>query len=177
MLSVMTTPALLVVTAGITSLFPHATSCFNTHLKPLRSCVHFVYIRTERFDAKCSDDLLSLLSSPWWWRQHVPLKRRSTIILHGSTSQKTNLNLILAAARTWNLALIKWLVTVVTTCYVTPFRFLMKWLSTKHSLHCALPVAGTMPRIGGPGLHPYSYGNLQGGVHDHKCQNEPVILR
>jgi len=26
---------------------------------------------------------------PWWWRQYVPLKRRSTIILHGSTSQKT----------------------------------------------------------------------------------------
>jgi hypothetical protein len=23
---------------------------------------------------------------PWWWRQHVPLKRLSTIILHGSTS-------------------------------------------------------------------------------------------
>jgi hypothetical protein len=41
--------------------------------------------------------------SPWWWRQHVPLKRRSTIILHGSTSQKTNLNFILAAVRTWNL--------------------------------------------------------------------------
>jgi hypothetical protein len=32
--------------------------------------------------------------------QHVPLKRRSTIILHGSTSQKTNLNFILAAVRT-----------------------------------------------------------------------------
>jgi hypothetical protein len=31
-------------------------------------------------------------SSPWWWRKHEPLKRRSTIILHGSTSQKTNLN-------------------------------------------------------------------------------------
>jgi hypothetical protein len=29
---------------------------------------------------------------PWWWRQHVHLKRRSTIILHGSTSQKTILN-------------------------------------------------------------------------------------
>jgi hypothetical protein len=28
------------------------------------------------------------------WRQHVPLKRRSTIILHGSTSQKTILNCI-----------------------------------------------------------------------------------
>jgi hypothetical protein len=33
-------------------------------------------------------------SSPWWWRQYVPLKCRSTIILHGSTSQKTNLNFI-----------------------------------------------------------------------------------
>jgi hypothetical protein len=41
--------------------------------------------------------------SPWWWRQHVPLKRRSTIILHGSTSQKTILIFILAAVRTWNL--------------------------------------------------------------------------
>jgi uncharacterized membrane protein len=29
---------------------------------------------------------------PWWWRQYAPLKRRSTIILHGSTFQKTILN-------------------------------------------------------------------------------------
>jgi hypothetical protein len=29
-----------------------------------------------------------------------PLKRRSTIILHGSTTQKTALNIILAAVRT-----------------------------------------------------------------------------
>jgi hypothetical protein len=35
--------------------------------------------------------------------QHVPLKRRSTIILHGSTSHKTILNFILAAVRTLNL--------------------------------------------------------------------------
>jgi hypothetical protein len=28
-----------------------------------------------------------------WWRQHAPLKRRSTIILHGSTSKKTILDL------------------------------------------------------------------------------------
>jgi hypothetical protein len=35
--------------------------------------------------------------------QYAPLKRRSTIILHGSTSQKTILNIILAAVRTWNL--------------------------------------------------------------------------
>jgi hypothetical protein len=40
---------------------------------------------------------------PWWWRQYVPLKRRSTIILQGRTSQKTILNFILAAVRTWNL--------------------------------------------------------------------------
>jgi hypothetical protein len=32
---------------------------------------------------------------PWWWRQYIPLKRRSTIILHGSTTQKTALNIIL----------------------------------------------------------------------------------
>jgi hypothetical protein len=30
--------------------------------------------------------------TPLWWRQHIPLKRRATIILHGSTSQKTILN-------------------------------------------------------------------------------------
>jgi hypothetical protein len=30
---------------------------------------------------------------------HAPLKRRSTIILHGSTTQKTALNIILAAVR------------------------------------------------------------------------------
>jgi hypothetical protein len=42
----------------------------------------------------------------WWWRQYAPLKRRSTIILHGSTSQKTILNIILAAVRTWNLTYI-----------------------------------------------------------------------
>jgi hypothetical protein len=41
-------------------------------------------------------------SSPWW-KQYVPLKRRSTIILHGSISQKTNLYFIFAAVRTWNL--------------------------------------------------------------------------
>jgi hypothetical protein len=34
---------------------------------------------------------------------HVPLKRRPTIILDGSTSQKTILNIILAAVRAWNL--------------------------------------------------------------------------
>jgi hypothetical protein len=32
-------------------------------------------------------------SHPWWWRQYAPLKRRSTIILHGSITQKTTLNI------------------------------------------------------------------------------------
>jgi hypothetical protein len=32
-------------------------------------------------------------SSPWWWKQHSPLKHQSTSIwLHGSTSQKTQNN-------------------------------------------------------------------------------------
>jgi hypothetical protein len=39
--------------------------------------------------------------SPWWWRQHVPLKRRLTIILYGSTSQKTNLNSKWKLANLW----------------------------------------------------------------------------
>jgi hypothetical protein len=34
---------------------------------------------------------------------HFTLQYRSTIILHGSISQKTTLNIILAAVRTWNL--------------------------------------------------------------------------
>jgi hypothetical protein len=44
-----------------------------------------------------------LVGKPWWWRQYAPLKRRSTIILHGNISQKTILNIIFAAVRTWNL--------------------------------------------------------------------------
>jgi hypothetical protein len=56
-------------------------------------------VRLRRVDS----NTVATHSSPWWWRQHVPLKRWSTIILHGSTSQKTNLNFILAAVRTWNL--------------------------------------------------------------------------
>jgi hypothetical protein len=33
-----------------------------------------------------------LIPHPWWWRQYAPLKRRSTIILHGSITKKTVLN-------------------------------------------------------------------------------------
>jgi hypothetical protein len=53
-----------------------------------------------------------------------------TIILHGSTSQKTILNIILAAVRTWNL-------TWYATDYVNPDQFYKtdnwnaKWLDYK----------------------------------------------
>jgi hypothetical protein len=38
------------------------------------------------------DPSVARLTHPWWWRQYAPLKRRSTIILHGSITQKTALN-------------------------------------------------------------------------------------
>jgi hypothetical protein len=51
-------------------------------------------------------------SSPWWLRQNVRLKRRSTIILHGSTSQKTNLNFR------------KWLLHLIAPCACFKLRHL-----------------------------------------------------
>jgi hypothetical protein len=44
--------------------------------------------RERYIDRGCEVDA----THPWWWRQYAPLKRRSTIILHGSTTQKTTLN-------------------------------------------------------------------------------------
>jgi hypothetical protein len=38
--------------------------------------------------------LCKIIVDQGWWRQYAPLKRRSTIILHGSISQKTILNTI-----------------------------------------------------------------------------------
>jgi hypothetical protein len=49
---------------------------------------------------------------PWWWRQYAPLKRRSTIILHSSISQKTTLNIISNTFCRWikleNMLFISW---------------------------------------------------------------------
>jgi hypothetical protein len=64
--------------------------------------VHFSSELSSELHTRRRENLKSH-SSPWWWRKYVPLKRRPTIILHGSTSQKTILNYILAAVRTWNL--------------------------------------------------------------------------
>jgi hypothetical protein len=74
-----------------TQFMIHPFSTKLAHICVLSACI-FKTFRPHQGD-----------ESPCWWRQHVPLKRRSTIILHGSTSQKTNLNFILAAVRTWNL--------------------------------------------------------------------------
>jgi hypothetical protein len=46
----------------------------------LANPVHWTHISPRSFRAR--------LTHPCWWRRHVPLKRRSTIILHGSTYQK-----------------------------------------------------------------------------------------
>jgi hypothetical protein len=46
------------------------------------------------FSCSLWDFKFSRIRDPWWWRQYTPLKRRSTIILHGSITQKTALNII-----------------------------------------------------------------------------------
>jgi hypothetical protein len=65
---------------------------------------------------------------PWWWRQYVPLKRRSTIILHGSTTQKTALNVFeifikLHVPHNYNRPLVSLLLCTLTcgrTLWCTP---------------------------------------------------------
>jgi hypothetical protein len=49
-----------------------------------------LYCRVKRL----STDVSAVRTHPWWWRQYAPLKRRSTIILHGSITQNTALNFI-----------------------------------------------------------------------------------
>jgi hypothetical protein len=61
--------------------------------------------------------LFRAVTHPWWWRQYAPLKRRSTIILHGSITQKTALNIILAAVRTWNLTIYGYLLNRLVDLY------------------------------------------------------------
>jgi hypothetical protein len=57
----------------------------------LRCIRRFESLRIKKAKRLCSA-MPRPRSHPWWWRQYAPLKRRSTIILHGSTSQKTILN-------------------------------------------------------------------------------------
>jgi hypothetical protein len=63
-----------------------------------------LYCHVKRLSTNVSEvHTASIITHPWWWRQYAPLKRRSTIILHGSITQKIAMNIILAAVRTWNL--------------------------------------------------------------------------
>jgi hypothetical protein len=55
----------------------------------------------------------------------IPLKRRSTIILHDSTSQKTILNFIFAAVRTWNLRII--MVCIMQCVLTLPVNYVRRW--------------------------------------------------
>jgi hypothetical protein len=77
----------------------------------------------------------NLTTNPWWWRQHAPLKRRSTIILHGSTSQKTILNFILASVRTWNLTTYPWFdAGVHISCLLWAWRWSISLDSLRRNL-------------------------------------------
>jgi hypothetical protein len=65
-----------------------------------------------------------VLTHPWWWRQYAPLKRRSTIILHDSTTQKTALNIVLSMfalkqQRLLNLNILKNTNTLTLKCLLT----------------------------------------------------------
>jgi hypothetical protein len=59
---------------------------------PQSSMWDFKFSRRRVWCSELSSGIYSLGYHPWWWRQYAPLKRRSTIILHGSISQKTTLN-------------------------------------------------------------------------------------
>jgi hypothetical protein len=90
-------------------------NCRTSHFPELYFMVPIFAVSLSHHNSKYSSFSLSnklcwscsmmfrIVTHPWWWRQYAPLKRRSTIILHGSTSHKTILNIILAAVRTWDL--------------------------------------------------------------------------
>jgi hypothetical protein len=75
----------------------------KTHVSRLQIFLMFIIVFWDILPCKMTVDRRFRVTHPWWWRQYAPLKRRSTIILHGITSQKTTPNIILAAVRTWNL--------------------------------------------------------------------------
>jgi hypothetical protein len=75
--------------------------------KPNKPVLHKRYVTRDRYsDGGVANSYSYVVTGKktfirnFRFRQYVPLKRRSTIILHGNASQKTNLNFILAAMRT-----------------------------------------------------------------------------
>jgi hypothetical protein len=80
--------------------YPH-TGLFHQGQRPktveatVLSRWDFKFSRRRVWCSELSSGIYCCVKSSWWWRQYAPLKRRSAIILHGSTSQKTSLNIIL----------------------------------------------------------------------------------
>jgi hypothetical protein len=70
--------------------------CAHIYSSPLSSSFYPRFVREYESEIQNTRRTFRT-SSPWWWRQYAPLKRRSTSIWpHGSTSQKTKLRYSLA---------------------------------------------------------------------------------
>jgi hypothetical protein len=70
---------------------------FSTAVVPQLQLWHLQWLVSVQFVRDLHLQVLWIIRDEW---QYAPLKRRSTIILHGSITQKTALNIILAAVRT-----------------------------------------------------------------------------
>jgi hypothetical protein len=75
------------------------TCCFHHQgwnelfIPDVGGCTYLWTVGRQSFYTLPPSSGMKWIIHPWWWRQHLPLKRRSTIILHGSTTQKTALNM------------------------------------------------------------------------------------
>jgi hypothetical protein len=69
---------------------------------------------------------ITMFTNPWWWRQYAPLKRRSTIIWHGSISQKTILNMFTRAHH----QLLSWFRSIQSTTAQSIAFILTLWRRT-----------------------------------------------
>jgi hypothetical protein len=90
----------------ICSIYPNIRQGFQAHLQ--LKFAEVCLLPLPDLSAHCNNSRTTLwmwdFAHPWWWRQYAPLKRRSTIILHGSITQKTALNIILYGF-SWNFTL------------------------------------------------------------------------
>jgi hypothetical protein len=78
-----------------------------------------MYCRVKQLSTDVSEVRAASIKHPRWWRQHVPLKRRSKIILHDSTSRKTILNFLRLVSMKWVSA--EWMLTLPVQWYWTFF--------------------------------------------------------
>jgi hypothetical protein len=70
--------------------------------------VSVIFTRTTQLSIPEDSQLRTSASSPWWWRQYAPLKRRSTPTrLNGGTFQKALIFRFILAVSTWDLTTLK----------------------------------------------------------------------